>query len=223
MNGSLLFVDDDLDMLKANETYFTAAGFEACTAPSPEKAMEILESKHFDCIILDIRMDGTDGYILCRHIRSAIDTPIIFLTSLADEDSLIKAFSCGADDYVVKPYSFKALEARIRVRMHPRQKIGYPVLRYGTLTLNPSDKQATVNGVSAGLTLNEFEVLYFLASHRGEAFTPEVLYSHLWNGQGIYQSHSIQTMILRIRKKLNDISPDQEFIRTQWGKGYVFV
>lgn len=223
MDGSLLFIDDDADILKANHTYFSAAGFETDTAVSTEEALRLLEEKYFDCIILDIRMDGTDGYMLCRHIRSTIGTPVIFLTSLTDEDALVKGFSCGADDYVVKPYSLKALEARIRVRMHPRQRAGYPVLRFGSLTLSPSEKRASIDGTPVNLTVSEFEVLYFLASHKGEAFTPEALYKHIWNEEGIYQSHSIQTMILRVRKKLGDIAPGREFIRTQWGKGYVFA
>lgn len=226
MEGSLLFIDDDPDILNVNHTYFTAKGFETDTAPSTDEALRLLKEKHYDCIILDIRMDGadeTDGYILCRHIRSTIGTPVIFLTSLTDEDALVKGFSCGADDYVVKPYSLKALETRIRVRMTPRLKTTQTIIKFGNLTLNPSEKRAAIDGVTASLTVNEFEILYFLASHKGESFTPEALYSHIWNEKGIYQSHSIQTMILRVRKKLNDISPEREFIRTQWGKGYFFA
>lgn len=223
MEGSLLFIDDDSDILNANHTYFTAAGFETDTAATPEEALALLKDRRYDCIILDIRMDGTDGYMLCRHIRSTIGTPIIFLTSLTDEDALIKGFSCGADDYVVKPYSLKALEARIRVRMIPRPKAGHSVLKFGSLSLNPLEKRAVIDGIPAGLTVNEFEILYFLALHKGVPFTPEALYSHIWNEKGIYQSHSIQTMILRIRKKLCDIAPNSEYIRTQWGKGYFFA
>lgn len=223
MDGNLLFIDDDMDILKLNKTYFINTGFEVHTAGSPKEALELLGKNRYDCIILDIRMEKMDGYMLCRHIRSCLDTPVIFLTSLVDDEALVKGFSCGADDYVVKPYSLKELEARIRVRMHSPRNSPNPVLKSGGLVLDFSKKQAFISNVPVNLTINEFELFYFLVSHKGQPFTPESLYRHVWAEESFYNSHSIQTMILRIRKKLNAVSPDKEYIKTQWGKGYVFM
>lgn len=223
MKLRILLIDDDPDILQVNKKYLTTVGFEADTAISPEKALELLKSQKYNCIVLDIRMDGMNGYDLCSYIKTTADTPIIFLTSLVDENALIKGFSCGADDYMVKPYSLRELEARIRIRIRSRQKEPGLNLAFGNLVLDFTQKRAAIGQTPVNLTINEFEILYFLASHKGEPFTQDELYQYIWKENSLYNSHSIQTMILRIRKKLKQAAPDREYIKTRWGKGYMFT
>lgn len=222
----LLFVDDDMEILRLNDAYFTKSGFVVDTASNAMEAFALLKNSRYSCIILDIRMDGQDGFEICRKFREMSNTPIIFLTVLTDESSLEKGFGCGGDDYIAKPYRMKELELRIRARMHPRRPPDSNGAASGgqndsQLYIAPDEKQAYIGSKSLGLTVNEFQILQFLSQHKGIPYRQEEIYEALWGER--YNTHSIQILIMRIRKKLKLLAPDKEYIRTQWGKGYVFT
>lgn len=216
----LLFIDDDTEILSLNQTYFTAHGYSADTACSAEEAVILLNKTDFDCIILDVRMEGQNGFELCRYIRDKSSAPVIFLTVLNDEDSLEKGFYSGGDDYLTKPYRIRELELRIRARIRHGISRGQEDKGSG-LVLCPDEKQAYISAESLGLTVNEFLILQFLSQHKGTAFRQEEIYEALWGES--YNTHSVQVLIMRIRKKIKELSPNKEYIRTQWGKGYVFT
>lgn len=219
----LLFVDDDTELLELNYRYFTEHGFKADTAVSTEEALIMLHENKYDCAVLDIRMEGQDGFELCRILREKSDIPVIFLTVLTDEGSLEEGFKSGADDYVKKPYRMKELELRIqaRIRTHTERRELREPGSSGGLSICPEEKQAYIDGRSLGLTVNEFQILQFLNQHKGTPYCQEEIYKAIWGES--YNSHSIQVLIMRIRRKIKELSPEKEYIRTQWGKGYVFT
>lgn len=221
----LLFVDDDMDILNVNKGFFLKKGYEVFTADNAENAVSLFNSDRYDCIILDICMDNKDGYDLCSYFKSISGTPIIFLTNLLEEEALTKGFSCGADDYLVKPYRLSELDARItaRVRGNKQMKSAPRIMMFNDLLLNDTLKQAYAKDTLIGLTQGEFEILWFLASNKGTPYTQESIYRAMWGGNEFYNSHSIQILIMRIRKKLAAALPSQEFIKTRWGKGYFFT
>lgn len=218
----LLFVDDDEALSELNKKYFTEHGFIADTACNAAEALTLLQTVSYDCIILDIQMDGQDGFELCRLLRDMTETPVIFLTVLTDEISLEYGFHSGGDDYMTKPYRLKELELRIRARIHPHTvSCNGSSNTANQLHIYPDKKQAYIGTQSLELTVNEFHILFFLSQNKGVPFRQEKIYEFLWGEQ--YNSHSIQVLIMRIRKKIKAISPDKDYIRTQWGKGYVFT
>ncbi|CUO01197.1 MAG: response regulator transcription factor [Clostridium sp.] len=219
----LLFVDDDIDILTLNHSYFTEQGYAVDQAGSAKDALLLINRNTYDCIILDIQMEGQDGFALCRVLREMSNIPIIFLTVLTDEASLEKGFLSGGDDYIVKPYRMKELELRIRARIHPRvhnSGPGSPQEDY-RLYICPDEKQAYIGTNSLDLTLSEFQILQFLNQNKGIPYRQDEIYEALWGER--YNTHSIQVMIMRIRRKIKALSPEKEYIRTQWGKGYVFT
>ena len=121
----LLFVDDDIEILSLNRSYFTEHGYDVDTASSAEEAMELLKDRSYDCLVLDIKMEAQDGFELCNNLRKTTNTPVIFLTVLTDSESLVKGFNSGADDYVEKPYRLQELEMRIRARISPHIPSSY--------------------------------------------------------------------------------------------------
>lgn len=220
----LLFVDDDTDILNLNQAYFSEHGFLVDKASSAEDALVLLDKSDYDCIILDIQIDGDNGIELCRKLRDSDnigDTPIIFLTVLSDEATLEKSFLSGGDDYISKPYRMKELELRIRARIHPRSHSLSDAREGSQLYIFPDEKQAYIGSVSLELTISEFQILQFLNEHKGVPFSQEAIYEAVWGER--YNTHSIQVLIMRIRRKIKALSPDKEYIRTQWGKGYVFT
>lgn len=218
----LLFVDDDTELLELNHSYFTEHGFDVDMAASAKAALELLHRKQYGCAILDIRMEGQDGFSLCRILREKSDIPVIFLTVLTDENSLEEGFHSGADDYVKKPYRMRELELRIQARIRARAEGSRQGgLGSGGLFICPEEKQAYIEGKSLNLTVNEFQILEFLNQHKGTPYCQEEIYKAIWGES--YNTHSIQVLIMRIRRKIKELSPEKEYIRTQWGKGYVFT
>lgn len=216
----LLFVDDDTELLKLNYTYFTEHGFEADTAVSAAEAFSLIQRFPYDCAVLDVQMEGQDGFELCRVLREKSDIPVIFLTVLNDEDSLEEGFLSGGDDYVEKPYRMKELELRIMARIHSHRP-GKGEETPGGIIINSAEKQAYIDGQPLNLTVNEFQILFFLKEHKGIPYSQEEIYKAIWGES--YNTHSIQVMIMRIRRKMKELSPEKEYIRTQWGKGYVYT
>ena len=216
----LLFIDDDTEMLSLNQTYFSEHGFYTDTAANTDDARSLLKETVYDCIILDVRMEGENGFDFCRTLKNLDDTPVIFLTVLTDDESLEKGFLNGGDDYLTKPYRMKELELRIRARIRQKRSFEYEDRSSG-LIICPDEKQAYIGTSSLGLTVNEFQILQFLSQNKGIPFKQDEIYEALWGES--YNTHSVQVLIMRIRRKLKEFSPDKEYNRTQWGKGYVFT
>ena len=221
---TLLFVDDEPEILDMNRQYFEAHGFAVDTAESASKAINCFMAQDYHCIILDIQMKSMDGYQLCQYVKERSAVPVIFLTNLTEDECLEKGFIVGGDDYMVKPYKLRELELRIYARIRSAQETAPgDIIVLGKLTIDNRKKQAFLFHHSLRLTLNEFLILQFLASHRGIAFTQEAIYQEIFGVTGYYKSHSIQTLIVRIRKKLASLDPKTQYILTEWGKGYLFA
>lgn len=218
----LLMVDDDPNILKINRSYFEKREFLVNTAENAEEASRLL-TQSYDCILLDIRMEGTDGYRLCQEIKENTRTPVIFLTSLSEEECLERGFLSGGDDYVTKPCGLRELElrvlARIRAAFSPKE---HGTLHFDNLTMNLLSRQVYLGNQLVPLTSNEFDILRLLIEHSGTPFSQEEIYHHIWKEDDHYNSHSVQTLMVRVRKKLAAIEPDQEYIKTAWGRGYLF-
>lgn len=222
--ASLLMVDDDPDILRINRTYFEKRKYRVDTAESAEEAAMLLGCGRYDCIILDVKMEGMDGYRFCEDLRRTADIPVIFLTSLAEEECLERGFLAGGDDYLTKPYSLRELELRVQARVrtaipHASTDNG---LFLGELHVDRGGKQAYIRGQSLQLTANEFEILLLLVQNPGTPFTQEEIYRRIWGEDGRYNSHSVQTLIVRIRRKLAALHPETAYIKTAWGRGYLF-
>lgn len=217
----LLFVDDDMEILKINKVYFENRGYLADTAADAITALSCLSEHDYQCIILDIHMERTDGFCLCRTIRANYNIPVIFLTNLTEEEIMVESFDCGGDDYITKPYLLKELEMRIRARIR-NAKLFEPASRPSGLSIDNEQKQAYIGNLPLNLTVNEFEILRFLIQHKGIPYRQEEIYRAVW-GETCYNTHSIQILIMRIRKKIKVLSPEKEYIKTQWGKGYIFT
>lgn len=218
----LLFVDDDKELLTLNRNYFTKLEFAVDTASNMEDAMAYIKTTPYDCIILDIRMDGSDGFTLCARLRNHTQAPVIFLTVLTDEESLEKGFQSGGDDYMIKPYRIRELELRILARIRSGHSVSAASKEgSGCLTICQSERQAYIGNQSLNLTVSEFQILDFLSRHKGVPFRQYEIYEALWGES--YNTHSVQVLIMRIRRKIHALSPNKEYIHTQWGKGYLFT
>lgn len=222
---NLLVVDDDVDILNINQIYFSNIGFNVYTSETAKDAMDIVESIVLDCIILDISLPDIDGYKMCNDIKEKVNIPIIFLSNYEHEEEKVRGFLAGGDDYITKPYSLKELELRIYAHMRQYKNItSVPnVLKFSALVINVNSRKVTFDGESIDLTTMEFEILLFLAENKEQVFSKIEIYNQVWKMPDIGDQHTVQVHIAQMRKKINSLSREHQYIQTVWGKGYKFV
>jgi DNA-binding response OmpR family regulator len=219
----LLVVEDDRDLAKLLEYNLHRAGYKSLLVESAEEALMELARKSFDLLLLDIMLPGIDGFELCRRIRQHQlyrDIPIIMLTAKGEEIDRILGFELGIDDYVVKPFSQRELNLRIRAILKRERRQGskmQEVLKSAGLEIDLARHIATLDGQELVLTFMEFKLLVALLKRKGEAQSRETLLSDVWDIDKNISTRTIDTHITRIREKLGDTG---SIIKTVRGLGY---
>lgn len=219
---TVLFLDDDVSFLRINRVYFESRGYTVLTADRFEQAEELLRGQTVDCIVLDVLMPSIDGWEACRRLKGTQDIPILFLTSLSEQECLYRGFELGADDYMTKPYEFRELELRVRARLRRRSGGAAQTLSYPPLTIDVSGRKAEIGGKALSLTAYEFDILCLLAAHPGQVFSLEDIYRQVWKQPDLGRTESARIRVAQMRHKLEDACPDRVLIDRVWGKGFVF-
>ena len=204
----ILVVEDDKDILQLVKLYLENEGFRTVTAANGAEAMKLVKAEHPDLIVLDLMLPEIDGLEVCKKLRVAPQTamlPIIMLTAKSEESDTIVGLELGADDYVGKPFSPKALVARIKAllrrleRADDREDNAY---RYGTLLLIPSRHEVTVSGQEVVLTAKEFGLLEHLLRNPGRVLTRDVLLNNVWGYDYHGTTRTVDVHVRRIKQKL---------------------
>jgi len=220
MADRILIVDDEQWVVQAVRSYLEAAHFEVLAAFDGKEAMAQFEAHDPDLIILDWMLPELDGLSVAARIRERSNVPIIMLTARVDEDDRIAGLETGADDYVVKPFSARELEARVRAVLRRSAGQGTPILEVGALRLDREQRQVLVGGESVELTAMEFDLLAFLMEHPGRVFTRlELLEAVRGTTYGGFE-RSVDSHIKRLRQKIEPTPQNPAFILTVFGIGY---
>lgn len=223
MQYRLLIVDDDKDLLKMLRNYFEMKHYEIITA---ENGMEALGkmSMQPDIILLDINMPQMDGLEMCRMIRDKVTCPILFLTAKAEEDDRVNGLLSGGDDYIIKPFSLKELEARLiaHLKRERRCKVESSCLFQGELLIDYAAKTVQIGTSFVKLTKIEYGIIEFLSMNPGIVFDRERMYEKVCGYDAEGDSRVVTEMIRRIRKKLQEFT-ETEYIETVWGMGYRWI
>ena len=204
----ILIVEDEHDILQLVKHYLEKEGFRVSTAMTGIESLKKVKEDKPDLIVLDLMLPEMDGLEVCKRVRSAPDTamlPIIMLTAKAEESDTIVGLELGADDYVTKPFSPKALVARVKAllrRMDRAPSNGTELYRYGTLTLNPARHEVSLGQQEVPLTTKEFGLLEHLLRHRGRVLTREVLLNAVWGYDYYGTTRTVDVHIRRLKQKL---------------------
>ena len=222
----ILLIDGDTEALEINQTYLQSAGFEVYTSASGHESLALVKMLKLDCIVMEAVLPGTDGFELCRNIRSISDMALIFLSTVGSEEDRIKGLTSGADDYLVKPCSLRELKVRIdtvlRRTLPCSGNTGGSSMTFGTLTVDPIAHRALCCGRDLMLTNREFELLLYFCTHPNRDLSFEELGIMLF---GFYQEsdrQSVMVVVSRLRKKLEVFSDLEGMIETVRSKGYHF-
>ncbi len=228
----ILVVDDEASIRRILETRLKMVGYDVITAADGEEALEAFQKHNPDLIILDVMMPKMDGYGVTREVRRNSDVPIIILTALGDVSERITGLELGADDYVVKPFSPKELEARVRAvlrRTNEKEiaglgKVTKNVITIGNIKIDTSRRQVYCKNEKVRLTGMEFSLLELLVNNSGQPFSRNEILQHVWSYPA---DHRIDTRVVdvhisRLRSKLENDPANPELILTARGIGYMF-
>jgi DNA-binding response OmpR family regulator len=223
----ILVVEDDLTVAEVVVDYLRHAGLEPRHAVDGQAALEIAAAWQPDLVVLDLMLPGASGLEVCRRLRAGrggqARLPVIMLTALGEESDRVTGLESGADDYVTKPFSPRELTLRVqavlrRTRAGDPQVTPQPV-RSGRLEVDVAARRARADGRELDLTVREFDLLAFLVSHPGRAFTRAELLEQVW-GWSFGDLSTITVYVRRLRDKveLQPAAPAQ--LQTVWGVGY---
>ncbi len=223
MSPLILVVDDEPKVARLARDYLEKNGFSVLTAADGQSALAIARREKPDLVILDLMLPQIDGREVCRRLRRESDVPIIMLTALSEEIDQVTGLEIGADDYITKPFSVRALVARVRAllrRTRGEVKI-QGIVRVGGLEIDLEKYSVTFNDIPIKFTPNEFKVLYLLASRAGQTFTRQQLLEDL-HGAASSMDRSVDSHIKNLRRKLEAAS-GESMIETVYGIGYRFI
>lgn len=223
-SARILVVDDDASTRTLLRRLLSLEGYTIDEAPDGPGAMKHLAETPADLLLVDVMMPGQDGLELLTEIRRTSDVPVILLTAKSDEGDRVVGLRTGADDYVVKPFFTAELVARIEAvlrRTERRRPNGE--LHFGDLEINPSSRQVTVQGSVVELPPREYELLVFLASSPGRAFTREQLITEVWHAVPADQDlGTVTEHARRLRQRIEEDPDRPRWIKTVRGIGYRF-
>jgi DNA-binding response OmpR family regulator len=183
-------------------------------------ALDMASSFDFDLILLDILLPGVDGFTVCRRLReNQVKTPILMLTALDAVDNRVRGLDSGADDYLIKPFAFAELLARIRALSRREPGLAYPLLEIEDLVVDPTSRQVTRAGRAIELTAKEYALLEYFIRNPGRVLTREMITDRLWSFDSASFTNVIDVYVGRLRRKIDD-GHNVKLIQTVRGVGY---
>ena len=220
MQYKILIVDDDRELLKMLNQYFTLKNYTVMIAENGIEAMEKI-SANPDIILLDVNMPGMDGIEVCRRIRDGVSCPIIFLTAKVEEQDRVMGLLSGGDDYVLKPFSLKELDARIIAHLKREERLHRKTEQrfYGDLVIDYASKCVHMKEKTLNLTKFEYDIIDPPPPPPKPPPAPEQFYEKIGGYDAEGDSRVVTELIRRIRKKMKMYS-EHEYIETVWGMGY---
>ncbi|WP_414638489.1 response regulator transcription factor [Actinophytocola sp.] len=222
MNTRVLVVDDDLTVRDVVRRYLERAGHQVALADNGEDALAWIARQEPDLVVLDLMLPGIDGLEVCRRLRQTSAVPVVMLTALGEEENRIAGLQLGADDYVTKPFSPRELALRVSSVLRRTGAATPPSAKElldGDLRLDVAAHSAFLRGTELPLTTREFDLLAFLLSNPGEAFTREQLLEKVW-GWDFGDQSTVTVHVRRLREKIEVVPAKPVRIATVWGVGY---
>ncbi len=217
----ILIVEDDKHLVEAMKSGLEESGYAVDWISDGQSSLEMVGIYTYDIIILDIMLPGIDGFKVCEEMRAKhIDSPILMLTARYQEEDKVRGLDCGADDYLVKPFSYPELYARIRALLRRANSSRTTEIAVGKLVLDSVFKKVRYAGSPVNLTSKEYAILEYLIINRNGVVTREMLEEHVWDCEHGAFSNVIEVLISRIRKKLC-LEDKEAVIKTVKGLGYV--
>lgn len=223
----ILVVDDDPAILRLVADKLDRAGFEVWTASSGSQALEVLHRRGLPHLaVVDIMMPGMDGFEFCRTVQQFADLPVILLTAVDEEETVIQGIEQFAEDYITKPFSPRELVARVQRVLRRIGDFAYafdPVTQIDDrLAVDLARQQAIVDGQPVNLTPTETKLLYILMRNAGRVVSTDFLLRRLWPLEEVFED-ALRVHVHRLRQKIEPVPAQPRYLVTERGLGYTWV
>jgi len=217
----ILIVDDESRMRKLIRDFLEREGYQILEAGDGVQAMDLFYAhKDIDLIILDVMMPRMDGWQVCKEVREYSKVPIMMLTARAEEQSELKGFELGVDEYIAKPFSPKILVARVGALLkRVKNAVEEVAVNAGGIVIDKTAHMVTVDGTPIDLSVKEFELLTYFVENQKIALSREKILNNVWNYDYFGDARTIDTHVKKLRSKMGEKG---NYIKTIWGMGYKF-
>jgi DNA-binding response OmpR family regulator len=236
----VLIVEDEPHIRELVCLHLGLEGYACHAVADGQEALEMTEAERFDLLVLDVMIPGLDGLALCRAVRGGQtnhDVPILMLTARREESDKVIGLESGADDYLSKPFGVRELVARARALLRRPRQTGSPTpatsggngdvaarpLVVHGVEIDAARRRVRVEGRDVDLTDQEFRLLYLLTTHPGIVFSREALLAKIWRGDTFVTVRSVDTLVKRLRRRIEPDPAEPRFLLTVWGVGYKFA
>lgn len=236
MTPRVLVVEDEPNIRELVCLHLGHEGYVCDAVGDGQIALKRSENDRYDLMVIDLMIPGLDGLTLCRAVRNGQlnhDVPILILTARREETDKVVGLESGADDYLTKPFGVRELVARARALLRrPRQQdhsappaaaSSDAVVRIHGIEVDLARRRVKVEGRDVELTDQEFRLLHLLASHAGIVFSREALLGKIWRGDTFVTVRSVDTLVKRLRRRIEKDPADPRYLLTVWGVGYKFA
>ncbi|MDD2828439.1 MAG: response regulator transcription factor [Sulfuricurvum sp.] len=221
MNGLILIVEDEEDILELIEFNLAREGYETIGFLNTKRVSEVLEEENVDLILMDRNLPGAEGSEFVASLRHrGIQTPVIFISAKDKESDIEQGFERGGDDYLTKPFSMKELTLRVKAMLRRTKKTANEgSLTYRDITMNIAARTVLIESQPIELTKLEFDLLYTLINNQNIVLNRDTLLENVWGEGEVYQDRTVNVAINRLKEKI-DPDKTKEYIKTVRGVGY---
>lgn len=224
MTERILIVEDDRSIAELVAKNLEASGYECVQVREGDLALRSFFEHEPALVVLDGMLPGLDGLEVLRRLRERRDTPVLMLTARSEESDKILGLELGADDYLTKPFSPRELVARVRALLRRSQPSGgRSELQWGELRIDGARRRVQRGEETVTLTSLEFDLLWLLASRPNVVFSRDALMEQVWGEDRVVDTRSIDSLVSRLRRKLEADPSSPRYIQTVWGAGYRFA
>ncbi len=224
---SILVVEDDIDINNLIRKTLEKSNYMVTQAFSGSEALLRLDINDFDIILLDLMLPGISGDELIKNIRFKKEIPIIVISAKSSLEDKVNILNSGADDYITKPFECEEIIARVNSQLRRYRKFLVQdeikqdnVYKFKDLILKTDSREITIRDKNIALTAYEFEILTILIKNPDKVYSREVLYEKVWKNGYYGEDNSVNVHISNIRKKIKEVIPEEEYIKTVWGIGF---
>lgn len=221
---NILIVDDEKEIVDLIDLYLRNKGYFIFKAYEGNEAMNILNSKKINLVILDLMMPGIDGYKLIKKIRGISNIPIIIISAKCENHDKVIGLDIGADDYITKPFDLLELIARVNAQLRRCYSLNSKdnIIKVRDIILDKDKVVVTKSGKEVTLTLKEFKLLELFMENKNRVLTKQMIFENIWNEEYLYDDNVIMVHVSKLRDKIECDNKENKYIKTIRGIGYRF-
>lgn len=219
MNSTILIIEDDKDINEMLTKLLTNNNYNVLNAYSGTEGV-LVHNDNIDLILLDLMLPGKNGEEIIRELKNKNNVPVIVMSAIQDIDKKVDLFDLGAYDYLTKPFHNDELLARIKVHLRDKNNTISNILKFKDVELNKVNFTVNCNNKEVAFTKKEFELLKLLMENENQTLTKSMIFDSIWNDENSADDNTLNVHISKIKNKLKECNPDEEYIETVWSIGY---